>query len=200
MNLTIISGSHRPDSQSLKISNYIQERLKKLNLFNEVKILDLSTLNLPFWDEGFWRKDEKWIKAWTPVENILKKTNALVIVAPEWGGMVTPMLKNFFLLCNPHLIGHKPALLVSVSASRGGSYPINELRTSSYKNTKICYIPEHIIVRNCKEVLNSQFQEIENESDGHIKKRLDFTLDVLHQYGLALSRLNINLDAYPYGM
>jgi len=50
-------------------------------------------------------------------------------------------LKNFFLYAGNTALAHKPAYLVGISASRGGSYPIAELRMSSYKNSYLCYIP-----------------------------------------------------------
>ena len=79
----------------------------------------------------------------------------LVVMSPEWSGMVPAGLKNFFLLCGADHLAHKPGLIVGVSASLGGSYPIAELRTSSYKNTRLCYIPDHVIVRNVGQMLKA---------------------------------------------
>jgi hypothetical protein len=39
-------------------------------------------------------------------------------------------------------------LIIAVSGGAGGgAYPVAELRMSSYKNSRICYLPEHLIVR-----------------------------------------------------
>ena len=66
---------------------------------------------------------------------------------PEYGGMATPNSKTFLVFNNGELF-HKPGLIISVSSGTGGAYPISELRSSSYKNSHIMWIPEHIIIRN----------------------------------------------------
>ena len=42
----------------------------------------------------------------------------------------------------------------AVSASDGGAYVIAELRMSSYKNNRLCWIPEHLIARQVKTLGN----------------------------------------------
>ena len=59
--------------------------------------------------------------------------------------------KNFFLVFNNGELFHKPGLIVSISSGSGGAYPISELRSSSYKNTHIMWIPENIIIRNVEQ-------------------------------------------------
>ena len=73
-------------------------------------------------------------------------------MTPEWNGMATPAIKNFFLYFSSSVLFHKPALIVTVSAGHGGAYPVIELRSSGYKNTKLCYIPEHVIIREAANV------------------------------------------------
>ena len=65
--------------------------------------------------------------------------------------MATPIAKNFFLICNKGELAHKPGLIVSISSGNGGAYPVSELRSSSYKNTHIMWIPEQIIIRNVEQ-------------------------------------------------
>jgi len=49
---------------------------------------------------------------------------------------------------------------------------------SSYKNTKICYIPDHVIVRNVTKVLNNENTE---ESD-RIEKRINTSIETFAVY------------------
>ncbi len=51
-------------------------------------------------------------------------------------------------------------LIVAVSSGAGGAYPVAELRMSSYKNSRICYIPEQIIIRDVENVLNEAGENI----------------------------------------
>ena len=117
-------------------------------------LLSLADNPLPLWDEGAWGDDPRWTKLWSPIAAELDHSDGFVIVSPEWSGMVPAGLKNFFLLCGSELMAHKPGLIVTVSASLGGSYPVVELRTSSYKNTRLCYLPDHVIVRNVGRMLH----------------------------------------------
>jgi NAD(P)H-dependent FMN reductase len=134
----------------------------------------------------------------------LRLCDAFVIISPEWGGMVPAGLKNFFLYCENSEVGHKPALLVSVSSGRGGHYPIAELRMSSYKNNHLCYTPDHVVVSGVKDVLNDDKMNEENKNDYYIKKRLEYSLNMLVVYAKAFIKIreseNIDFETYPYGM
>ena len=84
-----------------------------------------------------WQGDSPLASLWKPYRDRMRRADGFVIISPEWAGMVPPGLKNILLFAGPREVGHKPALIVAVSASRGGSYPVNELRTSGNKNSRI---------------------------------------------------------------
>jgi NAD(P)H-dependent FMN reductase len=118
----------------------------------------------------------------------LDGADAFVIISPEYNGMVPSRLKNFFLLASKTtLLSHKPAMLIGVSSGAGGAYPIAELRMSGYKNTKICYIPDHVIVRQVESVLNEQSPDSTNPHDQSIRERINHNLTILLEYAKALS-------------
>jgi NAD(P)H-dependent FMN reductase len=185
MNIAIISGSHRPKSQSSKVAQFIKLTIEKELSGAGATVLDLAGNPLPLWDESAWKDDPKWATTWKPMAAVLKSADAFVVISPEWSGMVPPGLKNFFLLCGKEL-ANKPALITAVSASRGGAYPVAELRMSSYKNTMICYIPEHIIVRNAESVLNDYNSPPASEDDKYLRLRISYSVKILEQYGRAL--------------
>ncbi|RYE59494.1 MAG: NADPH-dependent oxidoreductase [Sphingobacteriales bacterium] len=200
MNILIISGSARINSQSRRISDVVKLRLNSIYRI-EADIFDLVGNPLPLWDELVGANSEDWSKLLDPVRSKMRSADAFVIVVPEWGGMVPPSLKNLFLLSTQHELGHKPALIVSISSTSNGSYPVSELRMSSYKNTKILYLPEHIIVRNVEEVLYEIGGSRESE---YILKRLDNNLGLLKAYAEAMVHVRssklVDIHAYPYGM
>jgi hypothetical protein len=82
-------------------------------------------------------------------------------------------------------LAHKPALICTVSSGDGGAYPVAELRMSSYKNNRICYIPEHIIVRNVEAVLNAE-GENNPDADEYFRERIPYALRILNAYATAL--------------
>ena len=201
MKVIIISGSHRQGSQSARVATYLQNRFGALRLEVETELMDLAHMDIPIWDEGVSTNDKKWVEKWLPVKNKLMAASGFVMVSPEWGGMVPPRLKNLLLLSNYEVMGHKAGLIVTVSSGRGGSYPVNELRTSGYKNSKICYIPEHLIVRNVNKVLNGE--EPEGKEDRYIRERIDFALPLFVKYCEALEGVRsggFDFAAYPNGM
>ena len=110
--------------------------------------------------------------------------------------------KNFFLLCGADVLAHKPGLIVTVSAGTGGSYPVTELRISSYKNTRLCYIPDHVIVRNVGQMLHGD--QAADEHDAALRGRITYSLRVLVEYAKALRLVResgvIDLKAFPHGM
>jgi predicted RNase H-like nuclease (RuvC/YqgF family) len=84
----------------------------------------------------------------------------------------------------------------------GGAYPIAELRMSSYKNSRVCYIPEHVIVRQVEHVLNTP--DSISVDDTRIRDRLAYAVKVLEEYAKALQSIRhsgvIDFATYPNGM
>lgn len=199
MKYSIICGSHRKNSQSLKAGKFIQKDLEGQG--GTTFLLDLAENSLPQWDESFWDNHPKWDNIWKPIAIELQSSDAIIILAPEYNGMSPAALKNFFLFASKYDLGHKPGLIVAVSSGMGGSYPIAELRMSSYKNSRICYIPEHIILRNIENILNEQIEPKFVEEDRYVRGRITNTLQLLAKYAKALElvRKNNVFDYEKYG-
>jgi NAD(P)H-dependent FMN reductase len=202
MKFAIVAGSHRKNSQSDKVSNYLAARLRALVPGGEASVLSLAGNPLPLWDEEVWAKAPRWQEAWKPFADTLHAAEAVAFVVPEWAGMVPPAFKNFLLLCTREL-RHKPVLIVSISSGIGGSYPVSELRMSGYKNTFISYLPEHVIVRNVEKVLNDGPANAALEED-RLRERIDDSLKLLGVYGEAYRQIRenkaVDVHKYPYGM
>jgi NAD(P)H-dependent FMN reductase len=202
MKFAIISGSHRVNSQSGKVGRFLAERLSSLNPEYQTYLLDLGKTPLPLWDEGIWSGDPRILDVWKPVSKEIATCDAAIVIAPEWSGMVPAALKNFFLLASDGCLYHKPGLIVGVSSSRNGAYPVAELRMSSYKNTHLQYISEHVIVRFVEAMLNGP--EAESEDDTSLRKRIDYSLAVLAEYGKALKGVRdsgvLKKKEFPFGM
>jgi NAD(P)H-dependent FMN reductase len=219
--IAIIAGSHRHYSQSDRIARYIQDEIARAG--HSAPVVSLAGNPFPLWDEDRWappkkpgtgptegEEENRWDKVWTPTSQILSSSSGFVIITPEWGGMVPAGLKNFFLLCQDGELAHKPALIVSVSSGIGGSYPIAELRTSSYKNTRICYIPEQVIIRSCQSKLhdeNGRDEDEDHSNDEHdalTRDRITYSISVLLSYARALTSVResgvIDAVKFPFGM
>jgi NAD(P)H-dependent FMN reductase len=205
MKIAIICGSQRLNSESLRIANFTHELLKNTHPELEYFFLDLPKEDLPRLHSYQSTVDETWRHRWLPISEELKSSDAFVIISPEWNGGATPTIKNFFLLCSNFELYHKPALLVCTSTGHGGSFPISELRAYTYKNTQINYIPEHIIIRSCEDLLREQeLLPTNTKADVYIKKRLKFATNLLVDYAKCMKPLRANgipqFELSPYGM
>ena len=188
MKITIISGSHRENSQSTKVAKYIQKTLEN-GICDETWLFDLAGNPLPLWDMGVWEGEQKWLDVLTPIREQLASSDAFVVISPEWHGQVPAGLKNFFLLFSKNELGHKPAQIVTVSSGDGGSYPVAELRMSSYKNNRICYVPDHLILRNVESILNDDPEKNNESSDSYFRERIEWSLNILKEYAVALKHV-----------
>ena len=207
MHYTIISGSHKPEdqAQSYKISKWLAKELEKTSSDNTTDIISLSDNPYPLWDISAWQEGSALLELLAPAMEKLNRADGLILVCPEYHGEASPALKNFLLYATAQQVGHKPCLLVGVSVSAGGTYPIAELRMSGYKNNRMVYIPDHLIVRNAEKVMNDHtMPKEEGSEDLYIKKRALYSLNVLQAYASALKEMraqNKLLDEdYPFGM
>ena len=202
MKIGIISGSHRSSSQSEKVANYMSGCLVDAGVKTWVYLL--ANNPLPLWDQSIWEGNNAWTTRLEPLQKELGECDGFIIIAPEWHGQVPPGLKNFFLLFSQAELGHKPALLVSVSSGEGGAYPIAELRMSSYKNNRICYLPEHLILRKVENILNENSDDNDESLDTYYRERIKWTLEILRGYSTALKSMRdttqIFHDKFSYGM
>lgn len=187
MKIFILSGSHRRQAQSLKVARYTEAVLRAEYPGVEPYLYSLSGNPLPLWDEETGGAPDA---LWDPISAELKAADAFVIVSPEWSGMVPPGLKNFLLNCTADEVGHKPALAVTVSSTRGGHYPVAELRMSSYKNNRLAWLPEHVILQHVVELLNAPDGAPElGKEDAYVRQRLRYALRLLVEYGKALRQV-----------
>jgi NAD(P)H-dependent FMN reductase len=205
MKIGIISGSHRQDSESDKVAQYIARRLEGEPWCEQQWHFSLAGNPLPFWDEGIWSGDPQWQARLGPLSEALHSCDGFVVVTPEWHGMVPAGLKNFFLLWTAGgELAHKPALIVSVSASQNGAYPVAELRMSSYKNNRICYLPEHLIVRKAGRVFNADPANNDSELHAALDARLGYCLGILGAYSSAFRGIRASgkvcMNEFPNGM
>jgi NAD(P)H-dependent FMN reductase len=204
MNITIVSGSHRKVSQSIKIAKAIKSALKPFKECDEANIFDLANNPLPLWNEDLRKVGNPSNSLLESVSKKLDYSDAFIIISPEWHGMVPAGLKNFFLMWGKGELAHKPALIVTVSSGDGGSYPVAELRMSSYKNNRICFLPEHLIIRNVESVFNDNEMDNNSSSQEYFENRLNYCLKQLLTYAKAFQQIRksdaVSIKKYGSGM
>ena len=199
MKISIISTSHRKNSESKRVSEIFKDLLFQIN--NKVLCfnLDMFEANIPIWTSEKKQNINFWENKLLKISHELDTSDGFIIIVPEYGGMASPNSKNFFLVFNNGELFHKPGLIVSISSGNGGSYPISELRSSSYKNTHIMWIPENIIIRNVGQFFPGKHGElIPNWMDDRIK----YSCNMLIKYSEYLKPIQkfINRKDFANGM
>lgn len=201
MKVTVICANSRKESQSIKLAKWLVGKIKQDKV--DVKLVDLHASQLPLELDKLWDEDPATMLIWNPIKDALQAAEAFVIVSPEWNGMANPSLFNLLDYTDGEM-AYKPALLVTVSASQGGAYPVAQIKGFASKNTHIDFIPEHIIVRDAEKVFNSSEPDDESKSDLYLQKRAQYALKVLYEYAKALKGLRdsgvIDRKTYPNGM
>ena len=194
MKLLIVSASQRAQSQSAKIARYIAETSflqPHESGYEAIHHLELCQFNLPFWDGDTDTKGDHWPE----ISRHVSEADAIILITPEWGGMASPLLKNFLLMCSAQDTAHKPALIISVSSGISGAYPIAEIKMNALKNNKLIPLPDHLIIRNATEVLN---HELNGARDKQLRGRIHYSLHMLHQYAGALAKVRHAHEHQPY--
>jgi len=171
----IISFSLRKNSESTRIGKYLREVWG-----GNSDILNLVDYNIPFWNEDFKDNTIQWESLLNPVYEKLEAADSYIFVCPEYNGTPSPSYFNFMLFLKEESF-HKPVMFVSVSAGRGGAYPIASMKTFGNKNPNFLVIPEYIIIRDANNVLQDKLEL--NHNDSFLKDKIQYSLDILEIYG-----------------
>src|SRR6185369_6004058 len=107
---TIISGTNRKGSNTLKVAKEYQHFLKQKGI--DAKLLSLENINLLSRDAAFHK-----------IENeIIRPTTHFLFITPEYNGSFPGILKLLFDNSSSHSIWwHKKALLTGISTGRAGN-------------------------------------------------------------------------------
>ena len=199
MKLSIISTSHRKNSESKRVADTLKKYIYDIDKTIECFILDMFESEIPLWTTEKKQNAKFWDNRYNKISKELDTSDGFLMVVPEYGGMSAPNSKNFFLLFNNGELFHKPGLLVSISSGNGGAYPISELRSSSYKNSHIMWIPENIIIRNVNQFSPGKHGEL---IPSWMDNRIEYSLNLLIKYSEYLKPIQkcINRKDFANGM
>ena len=115
--VTIISGTNRPDSNTLKVANYYQGILAKKG--QQANVLSLKDLpeNLIISDLYGKRSPE-----FAKIQELVTATEKFIFIIPEYNGSFPGILKTFIDACDfPDSFYDKKACLVGISSGKYGN-------------------------------------------------------------------------------
>ena len=115
--VTIISGTNRPASNTLKVAKYYQKTLTSKGLKTNLFSLEDLPDTLIYSDLYGKRSD-----AFQPIQEMIAKTNKFLFIIPEYNGSFPGVLKTFIDACNfPESFYDKKAALVGISSGKYGN-------------------------------------------------------------------------------
>lgn len=205
MKIAIISGSGRNNSNSLKLGQHIASRYQSETITTDLIDLNQQSILLHHYEP---LDDPQLMYEKEQLLNRLYDCDGLMIIAPEWGGMLPPVLHNALLLtafgsASGFPLGHKPAFAIGVSASGGGHNPISILKGYGAKNPHLVWLPFHLIISNINEFLSDINEDSQNTRHLQLMSRLDTGAQALTLYAKQLKpireQLTILSEKHPFG-
>jgi chromate reductase len=115
--VTIISGTNRPSSNTLKVAKYYQKTLKLKGM--ETHLFNLEDLPGTLISSDLYGKRSPEFEA---IQEMIVQTTKFLFIIPEYNGSFPGVLKTFIDACNfPDSFYDKKAALVGVSSGKYGN-------------------------------------------------------------------------------
>lgn len=160
--VTIISGTNRKNSNTLKIAREYRQILLEKGI--EAGVFSLEEVNLLHYDGGFER-----------IENeILIPTTHFIIISPEYNGSFPGVLKMLFDNSRSHEIWfHKKALLTGVATGRAGNLRGMDHLADVLNYVKITVHPNKLPISVVNSVVGSDGKIMDANTLRAINQQLD---------------------------
>lgn len=169
--ITIISGTNRPSSRSLEVSNIVLSLFQKHGV--PAQILDLQSI--PFKEmDGTQYSDNKPAGIQQALET-LHESSGYYFVCPEYNGSMPGALKYFIDYWDyPRTFEHIPVAFLGLGGRFGGLRPIEHLQqVMNYRNAFV--YPERIFLFNIWSTLKDGKLNDESTLQLLEKQTLDFS-------------------------
>jgi len=150
--VTIIAGTNRPGSSTLKLAKYYQEKLRK-------KGLDAGLFSLMDLPDNLIASDlyGKRSAEFEPIQAMMTATEKFLFIIPEYNGSFPGVLKTFVDACKfPESFYDKKAALVGVSAGKYGNIRGVDHFTGICHYINLHVMPLKIHIADIKNELNSE--------------------------------------------
>ena len=164
--ITIIAGTNRPNSNTLKVAQFYQNQLAEKGLKTE--LLDLQDLPETLIGTDLYGKRSE---GFSKIQDLVIKTNKFLFVIPEYNGSFPGVLKTFIDACSfPESFYDKKACLVGISSGKYGN-----IRGIEHFNGVCAYLHLNVMP------LRLHIADIKTELDENAQLTKEDTLKFVHQ-------------------
>ena len=162
--ITIIAGTNRPNSNTLKVAKYYRNQLAEKGL--QITLFDLQDLPANFIAENLYGKKTP---AFDKIQELITKTSKFLFVIPEYNGSYPGVLKTWIDACAfPESFYDKKACLVGISSGKYGNIRGIEHFSGVCAYLHLNVMPLRLHIPNIK-------QEINENGDLFMEDTLKFT-------------------------
>ena len=159
---TIISGTNRVGSNTLKVAKQYRAMLKEKGI--DAGLLSLEDVNVLKRDAHF-EKIEK---------EILIPADKYIFISPEYNGSFPGVLKMLFDTSKTHTIWwHKKALITGVSSGRAGNLRGNDHLSAILNYLKITVHPNQLPISVIDKLMDDKGNIIDDNTLKSIHQQLD---------------------------
>ncbi len=169
--VTIISGTNRPGSWTLKLAKYYQKRLREKGL--DTTLLSLEQLPPSLIGTDLYGKRSP---EFEPIQEIVTNSEKFLFIIPEYNGSFPGVLKTFVDACTfPESFYEKKAALTGVSSGKYGN-----IRGVDHF-TGVCHYM-HLHVMSLKIHIPNIKQELNETGDLFKKDTVEFTEEQMDKF------------------
>lgn len=174
--ITIIAGTNRKSSNSLKVSRQYHDALKNKGI--ESQILDLAELPVEFVSNMYGIHNEEVTQL---IERHVTKASQFVFVIPEYNGSYTGIVKLFIDGISPSFFKNKKAILVGVASGRAGNIVGLEQFTTVLNHIQVEVLSNKVLLSQIDGLLNGSGEITDAKTleiiDNQLNKMIDLHLD-----------------------
>jgi NAD(P)H-dependent FMN reductase len=150
--ITVVSGTNRPGSNTLKVANLVRDTLGKYYDSNEVHLIDLK--NLPpeiFSPECYASKPQNFAAEF---QAVVDKSKHFVFIVPEYNGSFPGVLKYFIdMLSFPQSLAKKEMCFIGLAAGNWGALRAVEQLELTCQYLGAYLFPKRVFIPKINEIL-----------------------------------------------
>lgn len=148
--ICLISGTNRPQSQTLRVTRLLEKRYKALGVATQ--LLDLNALPPEIFLPGAYSEKPA---SFAPYTDTVLKADGLVVVTPEYNGSFPGVLKLFIdMLKFPESFEKKPVAFVGLAAGMWGALRSVEQLEGIFKYRNAFLFNERVFLPRVETQLN----------------------------------------------
>lgn len=169
--ITIIAGTNRPHSNTLRVAAYYQQQLKKRDIAAGIFSLEDLPDNLIATDL-YGKRSE----AFVPIQERVTATQKFIFIIPEYNGSFPGVLKTFVDACTfPDSFFGKKSALVGISSGKYGNIRGIDHFTGICHYLRLDVMPLRIHIPHIR-------QELDEHGQFHMEDTLRFTSQQIEEF------------------